>query len=228
MTDRTWRTDEGSIAILGETQTGKTTAARELHAETDRVSIWVNHADSVNRVPGVKGEYVHGRDSLLEALRDGHTKINFQASNPKKAVVDLKELLWELSNAAGRSNTRIQLIVDEAHDIAPQSQKEYGNLPPRDAVRDLAKKGRKRGIKLILITQDPVALDKQTLRQMTYFILFPITGMQRPALDNYNIDLSPQGDLGPHDATVYRSRLGEDGNMRIEERTVTPSEDYAV
>lgn len=218
-----WLNDKGSIAILGTTQTAKSTAAKELHAETDRISIWINDADDEDRVPGVKGVYVYSRQTLLEALRDGETKINYQATDRQEAVVTIKETLWTLASRTKR-NMRTQVIIDEAHNVAPQTPKE--NHPSRDAVRDLAREGQKRGIKTVLIVQDPVSMDKQALRQVTYVMMFRMSMFQEDSLKRFNLPWDRIKELD-HDPEGPSEAIVIEDNGDVLEPGTTPKEKYA-
>lgn len=196
-----WATDAGSIGVLGRTQTGKTTSSREVHAETSRVSIWLNRRGS-DRVPNVAGKRVRSLEGLESGFRSNTRRYNFLSAAPEQDVVTLQEWLWEVAHRADRE-LPLQLVVDEAHHLAPQTNAK--DEPSRDAVRKLAKEGMKRNIKLVLITQDPVALDKQTLRQTEYRLIFEMSTEAQHHVSEYGFDFEQLATTDKHTGVLHRA-----------------------
>lgn len=180
-----WTADAGAVHCIGRTQTGKTTTAREIHAENNRLSIWLN-SQGTDRVPNVAGKRVRSLDGLRSGLQDDVWKYNWLSNDRVADLQALKEWAWDVAERTNRE-FRMQIVVDEAHHVAPQSQKD--TLPGRDDLRQIAKEGTKRNIKLCSITQDPVALDKQTLRQREYLCVFGLTAEQSNYLEDYGVDV---------------------------------------
>jgi hypothetical protein len=172
-------TDGYNLAVLGKTQTGKTSICRELHATSPRVSIWLNEAGD-SRVPDVasEGQVVRSVAGVRKAFQRDQYAINFVSRDRESDLVDLKEFLWSVADRVDRE-LQMQLIVDEVDRLAPQSGKSYGNYPSRDAVRDLTSEGVKRGIKFVAITQDPTKYDKQSLRQSEYRLIYDMSNENR-------------------------------------------------
>lgn len=215
MSNEHWANDAGSIIILGRTQTGKTTAAREIMDKADRVSIWVNGRGE-NRVRSVPADArPQSLDGVDTAIARGDTRINLRAADPSAAMVKLKEYLW---GAAERSDWRVPftVICDEIHTVAPQSQQD--TLPSRDAVRAIGKQGQKRNIKLIGITQDPVALDKQTIRQREYAMVFPLSAEQSRYMRDYVDDLDAIDTLPDHAGMLFHANGQKIESVRAESR----------
>lgn len=212
-----WTTDSGSVAILGHTQTGKTTLARQMHAENSRLSIWINGRGE-DRVPNVHGERYESVDGVVRGMARDETKINLLSKDPKADVVTLQERMWGWAHRTDRQ-LQMQVVIDELHNVAPQSGKE--TLPPRDAVRKMAKEGQKRGIKFIGITQDPVSMDKQTLRQTEYTALFANHYTQETSLERLNLPFDDAQRLPEYHCMVIDAK-GE----RIEE-AIKAHEKYA-
>jgi len=88
----------------------------------------------------------------------------------------------------GDRRVPFQIVCDEIHRVAPQSGKQYGNLPSRDRIRDFAKEGMKRNIKFIGITQDPVSFDKESLRQREYLVCMELSHEQKQYMADYGVD----------------------------------------
>lgn len=176
-----WWVDANSLASLGASQVGKTSVVRELHAETSRVSIWLNETGD-ERVGNVTGKRVRSTGGLKSGFAEDVRRYNFLSRDRRSDVVGLQEWLWSVAERADR-RLPLQVVIDEAHRAAPQTNAD--GVPHRDAVRKLSKEGIKRNIKLVLITQDPVAIDKQALRQMKYRLVFPMANEQWDALSKY-------------------------------------------
>ena len=176
-----WANDSGSLFILGRTQTGKTTAAKEIHAENDRISIWVNQRGE-DRIRGVSGNRYESLDGVKSGLARNERKFNLLSGDPKRDVQALKEFAWSAAERTDRS-LPWQIVIDEIQNTAPQTQER--ELEPRDSIRQIAKEGQKRNIRVVGITQDPVSMDKQTLRQREYLLTFDLSKEQRDVITDY-------------------------------------------
>ena len=196
-----WTTDAGHIFILGRTQTGKTTVAREIQAENNRVSIWLNEQGD-GRVSNVSGKRVSSIRGLESGMADDVMKYNFLASDRTQAIRELQRWAWEKADRSDRK-FRMQIVVDEIHRLAPQSGKD--SLPGRDEIRQLAKEGMKRNCKLIGITQDPVAFDKQSLRQREYLAVYGLSAEQANYISDYGVDPSKVHSQEQYAGVVYHA-----------------------
>jgi len=196
-----YTTDDGAIHVLGRTQTGKTVYSKTIHAETPRISIWMNRTGT-DRIPGVSGKVVRGIDAIESGIADGRTTFNYLSSNPANDIPELVNWLWEVSELNDR-NVEFQLTIDEIHEHAPQTGKK--ELEPRDTIRRIAKRGMKRGVKLVSITQDPVAMDKQTLRQREYLAVFELATEQFNYMTDYGVGREVN-DLEEFAAMVYDAK----------------------
>jgi hypothetical protein len=211
-----WTIDSFNAAVLGRTQTGKTSTARELHAETPRLSIWVNEQGD-GRVPNVAsdGQPVRSIEGIKQAFARDQWAINLLSADRERDIPALQSYLWQVADRADRQFP-MQVVIDEVHRPAPQSQQD--DLPARDAIRRLAKEGNKRNIKTVLVTQDPVSMDKQTLRQSEYRVVFEMSAEQRDAVSQYGFewDAVESGDRftgAVHDASgrVLEDQVKADG-----------------
>jgi len=175
--------DAHNMAVLGATQTGKTSAVRELQDKTPRRSLWVNERGD-KRVPNVAGVEAWDLAEVRDALANGADKVEFLPADRREALPALRRFLWELADAVDRS-AELQVVVDEVDRVAEQSGKAYGNLPSRDAVRDFTSEGVKRNIKFVGITQDPTTYDKQALRNSRYRAVWPMSKEHQNAVRKY-------------------------------------------
>jgi hypothetical protein len=168
-------TDGYNMVVLGKTQTGKTSISRELQDTSPRVSVWLN-AEGIDRVDDVPGRTVRSLEGVRDAYASNEYAIEWVSDDRRRDIQALQEFMWTVAEQSDRELMQ-QIVVDEVQDIAPQSGKdEFG---PRDAVRRFCKRGVKRNIKLVAITQDPTAYDKQSLRQSEYRLVFPMTNEAR-------------------------------------------------
>jgi DNA helicase HerA-like ATPase len=193
--------DNGAIHVLGRTQTGKTVFSKQIHAETPRISIWVNRTGT-DRIPGVSGKVVRGIDAIESGIANGRDTFNYLSSSPSSDIPELVDWVWEVADLNDRE-VEFQLTIDEVHEHAPQSQKK--DLEPRDTIRRVAKRGMKRGVKLVSITQDPVAMDKQTLRQREYLAVFELAAEQFSYMTDYGVGREVN-DLEEFAAMVYNAK----------------------
>ena len=65
-------------------------------------------------------------------------------------------------DAAQDLPSKVWLVIDEAHVIAPSNR----NMPARDMLIEYVKRGRDAGLSLVLATQQPYAIDDQILSQV--------------------------------------------------------------
>jgi len=200
-----WFDDAGNLIILGRSQTGKTVTAREIQ-DNGRVSIWVNETGD-DRVPDVPRDNQRAYRSLrgLEnALSRNERNIEFVTDDRNAAIENLHEWLWKKAEMGDR-RVPFQVVCDEIHRVAPQSGKEYGNLPPRDRVRDFMKEGMKRNIKFVGITQDPVSFDKESLRQREYMIVMELAHEQKNYMADYGVDARKVAQQPDYSGVLYHA-----------------------
>lgn len=225
-----WQTDNGSILILGKKQTMKTTAARELHAETNRVSIWIMPSGN-ERIPHVKGggSPVGSKQALTEAIADGRRHIVWQSSNVNNAVIEFREWAWDIAQETDRQ-ARIQVIIDEIHNVAPANPTKE-QLPATRAVQKLSKEGEKRGVKFIAITQHPTSYNAQARSQHEYLMIAKITPEMRQPFEGWGVDWTVVNDLDEHCAAVFQNELdlsSGHGDAKLLEPEVCPKSKHTV
>lgn len=220
-----WATDSYNLIILGKSQTGKTSVAREVHhtvprSEEPRVSIWLNEAgrDRVGNVSGKVCRRLTGKNSVAEAFHNGEWTIEFVSDNRDRDIVALRKWLWDVADRADRQ-LPVTVITDEIHRIAPQSNTR--DDPPRDAVRRFAKEGMKRNIKFVAITQSPISYDKESLRQAEYRLVFDMSAENQSAVSDYGFSFDVVGESDRHTAALH------DASGNVLEPAVKADEQYA-
>jgi len=199
-----WANDAGHLWNVGRTQTGKTTTAREIFDQNQRINIWLNSRGE-DRISGIKtlagGSYRSLRGVKKGFSRD-ESRIEYIPESRETGIIELRKWLWQVAERTDR-NLPVTVFMDEIHEIAPQSQKD--ELPPRDAVRKLAKEGKKRNIKMVGISQDPVSFDKQALRQRDYLLCFELAKEQSDYLSQYGADVSEINSQPEYAGVIYHA-----------------------
>jgi len=216
-------TDGLNMLVLGKTQTGKTSLCRELHDTSPRLSVWLN-ATGADRVEDVPGRTVRSLSALQDALRDDCWAIEWVSDDRRRDYPRLQRLQFELADATDRS-LRQQTIVDEAHELAPTGRQSQDSqlYDSQQTARRFAKRGVKRGIKHVAVTQDPTAMDSQTMRQSEHRVVFDMTSENRKSsvLKRMGFDWDAV-DAGDRFTGVLFDDSGQ-----IEERAVKAQEEYA-
>lgn len=138
--------------IGGPSDAGKTTLLREMHERVGMPSVWVNHNDESD----VAGYRARGR----KAMQTGATKaeswsdlrINLRTSNVFDGTAAAVKFAIDAWDTAG---VPVQIIVDEAHHLMPDSDKfDPSNNPGLWSFAE----GRDKGIKFVAATQSPQQL----------------------------------------------------------------------
>lgn len=196
-----WTVDPGSVQILGRTQTGKTSVARELHSQNDRLSIWLNERGP-SQVPNVAGKRIAGLGALRSGMQDDQLKYNWLSKNRKRDIKKIQQWMWSIADQTDRE-FRMQLVVDEIDRLAPESNKDA--LPGRDELRLFASEGMKRNIKLIGITQDPTTFDKKVLRQREYLLCMPLASEHVGQISDMGPDEQTIQSLDQYEGVLYHA-----------------------
>lgn len=143
-----WRTGTLPMTVCGPSGGGKTTTARCLHDMYPGPSIIFN----LDHEPDF-GTVVESVDGLKAALSNGAERIDVRPPVESVREPDLFEevirFLLEIGNHLRGSDTFCQIIMDEAQDL----QERW--------VAVALKRLRKRNIKPVAMTQDPISLPKR-------------------------------------------------------------------
>lgn len=177
-------TDGHNMAVLGSTQTGKTAFVRELHATTDRVSIWLNERGD-DRVPNIEGRTCRTLEDVREAFAADCWRIEFVPADRRESLPELRRWLWRVAEATDRS-LPMQVVADEIDRLAEQTGER--DVPSRDAWRTLTSEGVKRGVKAVGITQHPQQYDKECLRNSRYRAVFQMSNEAFQSVSKYGFD----------------------------------------
>jgi len=175
-------------AILGQSGSGKSYAARVIIEEGKKLSIPMvvfDPQDAHRNYPDF--EYINGK-----AIKNAKKLGKLVAATSKSVVIILKGLTIEdqqktvkefLTGYRLAARKGIQtIVIDEAHKFAPESEK----TSSKDEVRGMAQENRSDGIGLLVLTQRPQRLDKTILSQCDTIIAGRVTSFRdKDSIKNY-------------------------------------------
>jgi uncharacterized protein len=197
------------IAVLGKTGSGKTFAAKASIVEPllelgRRVSVvdptgawWGLRSSRDGKGPGFPVIVLGGDHGDLPLPANGGAAVarliteqgvNLVADTSQLTMGESARWFTEFAGTLYRSNrSPLHLVIDEAHNFAPQ-----GKVPDPDtgkmlhAANKLASGGRSRGIRLVMITQRPQKLHKDTLTSADTLIAMRVLAPQdREAVEGW-------------------------------------------
>jgi DNA helicase HerA-like ATPase len=199
---------ENHVAILGKTGSGKTFTAKgiveNLLEDGQRVCVldptgvwWGLRADPTGRKPGFP-IFVFGgeRGDLPLNPAQGHAIAELIGTTDTSAILDTRSLTikerTQFFTAFAETLLRINrgplsLILDEAHLVCPQSRPgDAAGTRMLDAANNLVSLGRGIGLRIILISQRPAKISKDSLTQAeTLIVLRLIAPQDRRAVEDW-------------------------------------------
>lgn len=187
----------GNVSIVGITDSGKTTLAEWLHANTVRKTIFLNAQDEIT-VKGLRVEADEWDPSLL-----GKTdRLNVippedpEGYDPLIEQIrrDLFKMGKMIQTGRGRKNQWCVVFVDEAHEAAPEGSR-------TSALHRLIKRAKRHGIIVVVITQAPADLAKGVLKQCRTHVVFRIGRYEATYFQTYNLPVEP-GQLTGHQFVI--------------------------
>lgn len=112
-----------------------------------------------------------GRLAELSLEQDFSVVLDFSGYNDAEIFELLLPYLESLWAASERYRKPYHLVIDELHEFAP----EEGTTLVKELLRRIAKRGRKRGLGLIGLSQETASVDKKIIRQMDIRILLRVS-----------------------------------------------------
>lgn len=201
------------LGIYGDTGGGKTTIARQLHTCWDGISIFFNQDEEEEF-----GYVVRSLAELQQAIEYGQERIDYRIPRTKsRGVEEHEELVEYLMNVGDKlrksdSRQQIQFLTDEAHEISEQGSKQ-------DSLILITKRGRKRQIKPVSLTQEIQALSNRALNQHQYHVWMSQPGrLSRSHLKSVGFPVEELEAAADYDATLLGKNMEVQGRYRAKER----------
>lgn len=207
ITNTNWRENTLGMTMCGGSGAGKTTTARGLHDRYPGPSILfdLDHEQDF-------GEIVHSVEELAAALRRGEQRIAVRAPVTEVEEPDLFEETVRFLLAFGKQlrqvgEGQVQFLMDEAQDL----QEKW--------VAVALKRMRKRRIKPVAMTQDPISLPKRlrTVADYNAWLSPPDPDMADNLRDHtsYPVDLLER--LEPYEMLVLGEGWEPVGRLKVSE-----------
>lgn len=190
-----WINSDHHVSISGQTGAGKTYLANELHKSVgqskQRLSIFLNTQHEAY----VYGYRVRSVGQIQHRLNEGTPQkglaFNFLpgTTSGEKEHAQLTQMLLE-------NETPAMLVTDEAHEIAGQHDTDT-------SLHRAVKRGRRWGVKNLVVSQRPSAVSNDVLTQCRYH-----AWVGRPAefekqyLESYGFPYEAMKQRGQHEITV--------------------------
>lgn len=205
------------IFIGGGTREGKGVIGAQLHAECRQLRIFFN-IEHQEDIPGVRCESV---EDLRGALAGGATQIDYRPGLDEEAsFAELQQYLFDLGEQLGGDPSSSEygprgegitmtLLVDEAQEIA-NGDKKKGPL-----IRCI-KRGAKRGIKTVPLSQAPQEVANAALRQMEFHVwMGKPSSFSSGYFDNYGLPYDYCAEAPKYTGTVIH-KTGTPLDRRIQ------------
>lgn len=196
------------IAILGKTGSGKTYAAKGIAEDllrrgerlcvVDPTGAWFGLRSSANGKRAGFPVVVFGGDHADVPLHAGSgqaiaeivatTETSCVLDTGNLSVRDQTKLFTAFAEALYRLNRKpLHLIIDEAHNFAPQGRvADPQSADMLHATNKLLSQGRSRGLRIMLISQRPQKLHKDSLTQVETLIAMRLVAPQdRNAVEDW-------------------------------------------
>jgi hypothetical protein len=153
------------MSVAGDSGSGKTTLLREINAEEDGLSIFINYDGG--HLSNVSGKRVRGYEAMQNAVRSCSTvaevrglTFNYIASSMERAVETAARFCRDVANHFGPEAVPMQILVDESQRILHDGQSLDEEADGLDRYPNLLwwvlHEGRDLNIRAVAATQDPM------------------------------------------------------------------------
>lgn len=174
------------VLVIGKTGTGKTYWTAQVMDRHIKSFIFVNpqYERAVSEICDCSVD--EGSD-VIEALEDGHRKIEFlPAENDIEAIDQLETIRRDLWAAALEMKIKegqwwIDMVIDEAHI--------YAWLGSRTDLQNFARRGRRWGVRTWFLTPQPQDLAKSIVNSVDWQVIFRLGQYSSIYFKNYHIPI---------------------------------------
>lgn len=175
------------VLVVGKTGSGKTYWMAKVCSYLPAY-IFVNpqEEDIVDSITQVVTEDSH---EVIRLLEEGYRKIQFLPAEDDSVAIDqLEDIRRDLWEVAGEMHIKegqwwMNMIIDECQIYAP--------LGSRNDIQSFARRGRRYGIKLWALSQQPQDLAKGIVNNVDYQVLFRLGQYSSIYFKNYKIPIEP-------------------------------------
>jgi len=172
------------VFVCGTTGTGKTVFARELYEQAPHLGIFINIQDE--KMKGKKCAAFDWRDPIDRGVRRININPHLSDQDYKKIVNDTILELMEMGRAIKErpKSPWCWLVIDEAHVFLPNRQDDTSQI------LQVLRRGKRRGIKVILVSQYPADVSKAARTQCEQHVIFRINQYAQGYLKDHNIPVA--------------------------------------
>lgn len=170
------------ILVIGATGSGKTYFASRYAEKLTGIVLIINPEED-SQLTSVCDVQIDSADDFTEALEAGYKKIDFIPPEDNDVAIEhidkMREILFAIGDNRTKKNKWCYIIIDEAQLYAPKSRK--------SPVENIFKRGRKRGIQGIALTQRPASLSHDIITQTELQVIFRFNPYEMTYFDHYKI-----------------------------------------
>lgn len=176
------------VLLGGSSGGGKTTRARQMHAEHDGVSVWVNHNDEdvPGQTVGSLGEMQAAVQACSSVAEVRNLRLNYRCHDALSGASAARTF----ARSVGRhfdAEVCTQVIVDEAHIALPDSEADSA-VSSGNPVAKMLHEDRSLHVKAVIATQDPQDLYYPPTKQCKYIVWCgPVSTFHKGFVNYYNL-----------------------------------------
>lgn len=171
--------------IVGATGSGKTTLAARMYENAPGVAIYVDPSGEVP-VNGAVVDMSEGEAFDPSVLAENRRIVIIPPDGAgseadMRFIEQLQSALFSIGDEIPHNDGRFYVFIDEAHEFAPL------HADPSNPIIRMSKRGRKRNIRLFMVSQSPADMSKKAVKQMKYHVIFAVNDYDSEYLDRYGM-----------------------------------------
>ena len=176
------------VLVVGETGSGKTYWMAKVSAMLPAF-VFVNPQEE-RIVDSITQVVTEDPNDVIKGLEEGYRRVQFIPDEDEEtAIAQVKTIRLDLWDVARGMNVKdgewwMNLIVDEAEIFAP--------LNSRTDLQNLARRGRRYGVKGWFLSQQPQDLAKGIVNNTTHTVLFQLGTWAQPYYSRFHIPIEEE------------------------------------